>query len=96
MSNIVETPVSSSAEDFFKNYPKNLEHYITDDFRKTIRCYDPRKMQFEDSCPECKLRYADPPPEMLVMYLHCYKYKGDDFEYTASWPNWAKEDWDLD
>ena len=91
-----EKPVSTSTEDFFKHYPKSLEHYITDDFRKTVVGYDPRKMQYVDSCPECKRSYVDPPPEKLVMYLHCLTYKGEDFEYTAPWPNWAKETWDFD
>ncbi|XP_003748344.1 RNA pseudouridylate synthase domain-containing protein 2 [Galendromus occidentalis] len=90
------SPATSSAEDFFKNYPENLEHYITDDFRKTLRGYDPSKMQYVESCPECQQRYIDPSPEDLTMYLHCYSYKGEDFEYTASWPNWAREDWVLD
>lgn len=91
-----ETALPSSTENFFTHFPKNLEHYITDDFRETLHGYDRRKMQYVESCPECNRKYTDPSPADLVMYLHCYKYKGDDFEYTAGWPNWASEDWTID
>lgn len=95
-ANTSESSPSSSANDFFKNFPKNLEHYITDDFRKTLRGYDRRKMEYVESCPECNQKYTDPSPSDLVMYLHCYKYEGADFQYCSSWPNWAKDDWDTD
>ena len=87
---------TASSKDFFAQYPKNLEHYISDDFRENVEGYDRRKMQYVESCPECNQKYTDPSPQELVMYLHCYTYKGDNFEYTASWPNWASEHWNTD
>lgn len=44
-------------------------------------------------CSECKLVRADPTEKELVMYLHALRYKGPDFEYSTSLPDWAKEDW---
>ena len=91
-----ETSISSSMEEFFRHFPENLQHYITDDFRERLTGYDRRKMLYVESCPECNRSYTDPSPSDLVMYLHCYKYEGEDFEYTADWPNWASETWISD
>lgn len=44
-------------------------------------------------CSECKLIRLDPTDKELVMYLHALRYKGPDFEYSTSLPDWAKEDW---
>lgn len=44
-------------------------------------------------CSECKLVRLDPTEKELVMYLHALRYKGPDFEYSTSLPDWAKEDW---
>uniref|UniRef100_A0A146P8P3 Pseudouridylate synthase RPUSD2 n=1 Tax=Fundulus heteroclitus TaxID=8078 RepID=A0A146P8P3_FUNHE len=45
-------------------------------------------------CSECKLVRADPTKKELVMCLHALRYKGPDFEYSSSLPDWAKEDWE--
>ncbi|XP_047466593.1 RNA pseudouridylate synthase domain-containing protein 2 [Mugil cephalus] len=44
-------------------------------------------------CSECLLVRPDPTEKELVMYLHALRYKGPDFEYATSLPDWAKEDW---
>ncbi|KAL2099107.1 hypothetical protein ACEWY4_005587 [Coilia grayii] len=44
-------------------------------------------------CRECKIVRPDPTEKELVMYLHALRYKGPDFEYSSSMPDWAKEDW---
>ncbi|XP_008284563.1 pseudouridylate synthase RPUSD2 [Stegastes partitus] len=44
-------------------------------------------------CSECKLVRPDPTEKELVMYLHALRYKGPDFEYSTSLPDWAKDDW---
>lgn len=44
-------------------------------------------------CNECKIVRQDPTEKELVMYLHALRYKGPDFEYSTSLPDWAKEDW---
>lgn len=33
------------------------------------------KMTVDKHCYECKVRYRDPKPQDLVMYLHAWKYK---------------------
>lgn len=33
------------------------------------------KMSVDKHCYECKVRYRDPKPQDLVMYLHAWKYK---------------------
>lgn len=36
---------------------------------------DPSKLTTDENCRECKLKYLDPRPENLVMYLHAFRYK---------------------
>lgn len=47
----------------------------------------------DNLCSECKLVRPDPTEKELIMYLHALRYKGPDFEYSTSLPDWAKEDW---
>lgn len=44
-------------------------------------------------CVECRTSRRDPSPQELVMFLHALRYKGADFEYCSSMPEWAMEDW---
>ena len=37
--------------------------------------FDTEKMTSDKHCYECKVRYKDPKPQDLVMYLHAWKYK---------------------
>ena len=37
--------------------------------------FNPDKMTTDKHCYECKVRYRDPKPRDLVMYLHAWKYK---------------------
>jgi len=37
--------------------------------------FNPDKMTTDGHCYECKVRYKDPKPQDLVMYLHAWKYK---------------------
>ncbi|XP_063375973.1 pseudouridylate synthase RPUSD2-like isoform X2 [Cydia fagiglandana] len=45
-------------------------------------------------CYECRVRYRDPRPRDLVMYLHAWKYKGPGWEYETELPQWASVEWD--
>ncbi|KAG6459203.1 RNA pseudouridylate synthase domain-containing protein 2 isoform X3 [Manduca sexta] len=45
-------------------------------------------------CYECRVRYRDPRPRDLVMYLHAWKYKGLGWEYETELPQWANVDWE--
>lgn len=53
--------------------------------------FDSAKMTSDDNCLECKLKYKDPNPEQLVMYLHCLKYTGPTWHYETPLPYWAEE-----
>lgn len=33
------------------------------------------KMTLDENCYECKVKYRDPKPKDLIMYLHAWKYK---------------------
>ncbi|KAM4013447.1 pseudouridylate synthase RPUSD2 [Anomaloglossus baeobatrachus] len=47
-------------------------------------------------CGECKITRSDPAPKELIMYLHALRYKGDDFDYSTQWPEWAQDHWTED
>ncbi|XP_072378716.1 pseudouridylate synthase RPUSD2-like isoform X3 [Diabrotica undecimpunctata] len=55
--------------------------------------FNPEKMTVDTHCYECKVRYRDPKPQDLVMYLHAWKYKGPGWEYVTELPDWAQIDW---
>ncbi|KAI5705286.1 hypothetical protein M8J75_013616 [Diaphorina citri] len=55
--------------------------------------YDPDKLSTDPHCYECKVKYRDPKPKDLVMYLHAWKYKGPGWGYQTELPEWAKVDW---
>lgn len=41
--------------------------------------FDPDKMTTDKHCYECKVRYRDPKPQDLVMYLHAWKYQVNEW-----------------
>lgn len=55
--------------------------------------FNPDKMSVDKHCYECKVRYRDPKPQDLVMYLHAWKYRGPDWSYETELPDWARHDW---
>ncbi|XP_037048058.1 uncharacterized protein C18B11.02c-like isoform X4 [Bradysia coprophila] len=55
--------------------------------------YNLDKMSTDKHCYECKVRYRDPKPQDLVMYLHAWKYRGPGWEYETDLPDWASIDW---
>ncbi|XP_058814535.1 pseudouridylate synthase RPUSD2-like isoform X3 [Topomyia yanbarensis] len=55
--------------------------------------FNPDKMTTDKHCYECKVRYRDPKPQDLVMYLHAWKYKGPGWDYETELPEWARVDW---
>ncbi|XP_055295687.1 pseudouridylate synthase RPUSD2-like isoform X2 [Sitodiplosis mosellana] len=55
--------------------------------------FSPDKMTVDKHCYECKVRYRDPKPQDLVMYLHAWKYQGPGWEYETPLPEWAKVAW---
>ncbi|XP_021943683.1 RNA pseudouridylate synthase domain-containing protein 2 isoform X2 [Folsomia candida] len=55
--------------------------------------YNKERMTYDQHCYECKVRYRDPKPKDLIMYLHCQRYSGPEWEYTTKLPPWAAADW---
>ncbi|XP_023309919.1 RNA pseudouridylate synthase domain-containing protein 2 isoform X2 [Anoplophora glabripennis] len=55
--------------------------------------FNPDKMTVDKHCYECKVRYRDPKPQDLVMYLHAWKYRGPGWEFETELPEWARVDW---
>lgn len=51
------------------------------------------KMTVDSHCYECKVKYRDPKPSDLVMYLHAWRYCGPGWEYETPLPAWAASDW---
>lgn len=55
--------------------------------------FHPDKLTTDTHCYECKVKYRDPKPRDLVMYLHAWKYRGPGWSYQTELPEWAKVDW---
>lgn len=51
------------------------------------------KVTTDAHCYECKVKYRDPKPSDLVMYLHAWRYCGPGWEYETPLPAWAASDW---
>lgn len=56
---------------------------------KTTPPTDPR-LKPHPNCAECLIRYKDPRPDELVMFLHALKYSGEGWSYETPMPEWAK------
>lgn len=55
--------------------------------------FDKKKLSVDPNCVECKMRYKDPTPKELIMYLHAFKYSGPDWAYETPMPVWADVNW---
>ncbi|CAI6359454.1 unnamed protein product [Macrosiphum euphorbiae] len=55
--------------------------------------FDKKKLTVDAHCQECKVRYKDPEPTDLVMYLHALRYSGPDWAYETPMPAWADVNW---
>jgi len=55
--------------------------------------FDVSKLSIDPHCYECKVKYRDPRPKDLVMFLHAWAYSGPDWQYRTELPAWAKENW---
>ncbi|XP_032529478.2 pseudouridylate synthase RPUSD2-like isoform X1 [Danaus plexippus] len=53
-----------------------------------------QELTVDPHCYECRVRYRDPRPRDLVMFLHAWKYKGPGWEYETELPQWADIDWE--
>ncbi|XP_071519411.1 pseudouridylate synthase RPUSD2-like [Panulirus ornatus] len=55
--------------------------------------YQAHLMTIDEHCYECKVRYRDPKPRDLVMYLHALKYAGPGWQFETKLPDWAHAEW---
>ncbi|KAL5238707.1 hypothetical protein ACI65C_006117 [Semiaphis heraclei] len=55
--------------------------------------FDRKKLTVDAHCQECKIRYKDPKPTELIMYLHALRYSGPDWAYETPMPAWADVNW---
>lgn len=55
--------------------------------------FNEKKLTVDAHCQECKIRYKDPRPADLVMYLHALRYSGPDWAYETPMPAWADVNW---
>ncbi|XP_050528832.1 pseudouridylate synthase RPUSD2-like [Daktulosphaira vitifoliae] len=55
--------------------------------------YDSEKITYDPHCYECRVKFRDPKPKDLVMYLHAWKYSGPGWSYETTLPVWANVDW---
>jgi len=50
----------------------------------------------DNECSDCKRIWKEPLLSEMVMYLHSWLYKGPNWEYKTSIPEWAKDDWNQE
>ncbi|CAG2162355.1 unnamed protein product [Oppiella nova] len=78
---------------------KALHHYTNREewhaLTEKYKC-DTNRLITDTECEECVNRTIDPNPKDLLIYLHAFCYKGQDFEYKTAHPVWALDDWDYD
>lgn len=60
---------------FFISYTKQVTVATQTGHESPDLTFNPDKMTTDKHCYECKVRYRDPKPQDLVMYLHAWKYK---------------------
>eukprot|EP00095_Tigriopus_kingsejongensis_P003883 snap_masked-scaffold603_size126491-processed-gene-0.6 protein:Tk03883 transcript:snap_masked-scaffold603_size126491-processed-gene-0.6-mRNA-1 annotation:"rna pseudouridylate synthase domain-containing protein 2-like" len=86
VSNTIQSPATDMIE-----HPKDVQEINgiqpSNVARESNDTQDP-------NCADCKLNYRDPSPSELIMYLHAFKYSGDDWSYETSLPAWAHEEGD--
>ncbi|XP_076449753.1 pseudouridylate synthase RPUSD2-like isoform X2 [Babylonia areolata] len=55
--------------------------------------FDPQRWVPDSNCESCRLKYIDPKPTDLLLYLHALRYKGPGWDYRTKLPDWAADDW---
>ena len=56
-------------------------------------CFKKEKLTLEPTCHECQVKFRDPKPTDLIMYLHALRYEGPNWCYETSLPPWADVNW---
>ncbi|VVC36908.1 Pseudouridine synthase, catalytic domain,Pseudouridine synthase, RluC/RluD, conserved [Cinara cedri] len=55
--------------------------------------FDEEKLTQDLHCYECRVKFRDPKPKDLIMFLHAWKYSGPGWSYETELPVWANVDW---
>jgi len=55
--------------------------------------FDAEKLTHDPHCYECRVKFRDPKPKDLIMYLHAWKYSGPGWSYETDLPVWANVEW---
>lgn len=55
--------------------------------------FQKEKLSRESTCSECQVKYRDPKPKDLIMYLHAHRYEGPNWSYETTLPPWADVNW---
>ncbi|XP_040565015.1 pseudouridylate synthase RPUSD2 isoform X3 [Lepeophtheirus salmonis] len=63
-------------------------------FEEADNKFNDDKMTYDTHCYECKVKYRDPKPKDLIMYLHAVTYSGPGWKYSTELPDWADENWE--
>ena len=72
---------------------KSEELVSQTDVKGADKRYDVSKLTSDPHCLECQVKYKDPRPKDLVMFLHAWAYSGSDWGYRTELPDWSREDW---
>jgi RluA family pseudouridine synthase len=58
-----------------------------------VSTYDPARTTYDPECRECQLKFTDPQPSHLIMFLHAYSYKGPGWSFSTALPYWTEANW---
>ena len=68
-----------------------LQHHIRNDASFVPRPADAAPEPWYDPlCSLCQVRYLDPEPEPMFLYLHALKYSGPGWAFETELPIWAR------
>ncbi|KAG8196849.1 hypothetical protein JTE90_027561 [Oedothorax gibbosus] len=81
-----------SPEDLYSSMSYGV---IDEKLQGTVYRKDETRITSDNSCYFCSKVFRDPKPSNLVMFLHAFKYKGENWEFATEVPQWAQSDWDL-
>ncbi|KAF2351083.1 hypothetical protein FHG87_018161 [Trinorchestia longiramus] len=94
------TSLNTSNSPFTTNYYTGNHNYNTTSAGLSViehnrfdYSFKPHLKTVDKNCYECKVRYRDPKPKDLVMFLHALKYSGPGWHFETKMPEWAASDW---
>ena len=89
----MNAPSNSSLSSDLQNGNNEVKETVNEETDPDYPSFDPTKLSIDPHCFECKVKYRDPKPKDLVMFLHAWTYSGFGWKYSTELPTWTKEDW---